>query len=81
MKADGDNCAKQKADFECQDEDCKSCGFAECMDSEKLEKYQEEIEKTKKDYKDKCKDDKKEYLLCHAAPVARVGLLALLALW
>jgi len=78
---DGDACAKKKKDFECQDEDCKSCGFAECMDSEELEKYQEGIEKTKKKYKDTCKDDKKEYLLCHAAPVARVGLLALLALW
>jgi len=75
-------CAQQKAYFECLDnsEGCKACGFAQCMDSDQLEAKQKKLNDEKKKYKDDCKDDT-EYLLCHAAPVTRVGLLVLLALW
>lgn len=75
-------CSKKKEILECLDKDCSKCeGILACQKDH--DKFVKNVKKIKEDYKTACPKDKDtEYGLCHAAPMARVGLLlALLALW
>jgi len=81
------DCPKKKTVLECVDRDCSKCeGVYDCFKKhdEEFVKLRNQIKET---YATDCPDDKTdgkktEYGICHAAPMARVGLLfALLALW